>query len=314
MGTARWGVWHRVSADWRSRQNHGTTLRGLRSTQLLALGAMLAACSTPVDEAAPHPQAIGSRIPAEGPVPLQAPDHSTIPEGPMGDAIRRGERLLNHTEVELPNNVGNGLRCTSCHLNGGTVANAGPWVGITAVFPQYRSRNARINTLEERVNDCFERSLNGTSLDPSGDDMAAILAHMAWLSQGVPMGRSIEGRGFARIDDPPAPDEAHGEVIYVERCAVCHGDNGEGRARADDGAYQFPPLWGDRSFNIGAGMARLDTAAAFVRWNMPLGQGGTLSEQDAYDVAAYFTRQPRPDFADKTNDWPQGGRPSDARY
>ena len=59
---------------------------------------------------------------------------------------------------------------------------------------------------------------------------------------------------------------------------------------------------------------RLDTAAAFVKANMPLGQGGSLSDDDAYDVAAFFTRQPRPDFARKHLDWPKGGKPKDARY
>ena len=76
---------------------------------------------------------------------------------------------------------------------------------------------------------------------------------------------------------------------------------------------RVPALWGSRAFNIGAGMARLDTAAAFVKAKMPLG-GVTLSDQEAYDVAAYFTRQPRPDFKAKKGDWPNGGRPADARY
>jgi thiosulfate dehydrogenase len=101
---------------------------------------------------------------------------------------------------------------------------------------------------------------------------------------------------------------------------VCHGADGEGLKRAD-GRLIFPPLWGDQSFNIGAGMARTYTAAAFVKRNMPigfhekfpLGQGG-LSDQEALDVAEYFSHQPRPDFPDKVKDWPNGSRPADARY
>ena len=61
-------------------------------------------------------------------------------------------------------------------------------------------------------------------------------------------------------------------------------------------------------------MARLNTAAAFVKSSMPLGQGGSLSDQEAFDVAAFFTRQPRPDFAGKLEDWPKGGKPDDVRY
>lgn len=288
-----------------------------RSLLPLSFGiTILSACSggaEPVaSEASVRAPAVAA-APGEGRVPLRVPDRATIPEGPMGDAIRRGEQLVTRTAEELPDHVGNGLHCTSCHLQGGTVAGAAPWVGLAAVFPEFRSRNARINTLEMRVDDCFERSMNGTPLGATSPDMAAIVAYITWLSRDTPIGQEVEGRGFRRIANPPTPDPTHGQQIYAERCAVCHGENGEGR-QMPDGGYQFPALWGPRSFNIGAGMARLHTAASYVRWNMPLGQGGTLSEQDSYDVAAYFTQQDRPDFARKGEDWPNGGRPSDARY
>lgn len=88
------------------------------------------------------------------------------------------------------------------------------------------------------------------------------------------------------------------------------------------GDVLFPPLWGEDSFNIGAGMARTCKAAQFVKWAMPpamhvggaLGQGGVLSDQEAVDVSEFFTHMPRPDFLGKVNDWPNGNRPKDARY
>ncbi|MDP2309862.1 MAG: c-type cytochrome [Pseudomonadota bacterium] len=245
--------------------------------------------------------------------PLEAPDPATIPEGPVGDAVRRGQALVSRTREELPEHVGNGLHCTSCHLEGGTVANAGPWIGITGVFPEFRTRNAKVNVLQDRVNDCFERSMDGKPLPADSEEMTAIVAYMTWLSEGVPSGVPIEGRGFARIKEPPTPDPEHGKALYGERCVACHGAEGAG-LEGPDAAYVYPALWGNRSFNIAAGMSRLDTAAAFVRWNMPLGQGGTLTDQEAYDLAAYFTTQPRPDFARKGEDWPNGGKPRDARY
>ena len=109
-------------------------------------------------------------------------------------------------------------------------------------------------------------------------------------------------------------------MVYEVQCAVCHGKDGEGLKQAD-GKFIYPPVWGDQSFNIGAGMARTYTAAAFVKRNMPigmhekfpLGQGG-LSDQESVDVSAYFSHQPRPDFPDKGKDWPKGGKPVDARY
>lgn len=290
-----------------------------RVTVMFAVAVALGGCSgapaaeAPAADARPAQPAPAPSATGHDRVPLRVPDRATIPEGPLGDAIRRGEQLTSHTFEELPDHVGNGLHCTSCHLQGGTVAGAGPWVGLTGVFPEFRSRNAQVNTLEMRVNDCFERSLNGTALDPTSPEMVAIVAYMTWLSRDVPVGHEVEGRGFRRIAEPPTPDRERGRALYATRCAACHGEAGEGRSRPD-GGYQFPALWGDRSYNIGAGMARLDTAAAFVRWNMPLGQGGTLTDQEAYDVAAFFIEEPRPDFAAKVGDWPAGGRPRDARY
>ncbi len=245
--------------------------------------------------------------------PLNPPDPASMPEGPLGDSIRRGEVLVRHTARELPQHVGAAMNCTSCHLQAGTVAKAGPWVGIAGVFPEYRSRNDQVITLADRVNDCFQRSMNGSPLPVDSADMTAILAYMTWLSQGVPVGLSVEGRGFPHLDAPAPPDPAHGQALYAEKCVACHGAEGQG-VTGPDGEPVFPPLWGDRSFNISAGMARQNTAAAFIRWNMPLGQGGSLSDQDAQDLAAFFTVQPRPDFARKGEDWSHGGKPADARY
>ena len=279
----------------------------VRATELPAPPAPEAA---PAPEAEPAPEAPSAPEPADA---WAAPDPSTIPDGPLGDAVRRGQTLVTRTFEELPDNVGNDLHCTSCHLQGGTVPRAGPWVGITGVFPTYRSRSASVATLADRINGCFERSMNGAALPVDSPEMTAIVAYMTWLSQGVPTGVSVEGRGFEKITAAPEPDPARGEALYGEKCASCHQADGAGLS-GPNGEYVYPALWGERSFNLGAGMARLDTAAAFVRWSMPLGQGGTLTDQDAYDLAAYFTVQPRPDFAGKDGDWPEGGEPRDARY
>jgi thiosulfate dehydrogenase len=238
-----------------------------------------------------------------------APD----PDGPVGQAIALGRRILAHTPEYAPAYAGNALNCTSCHLDGGRTPWAAPWVGIWGVFPEYRSRNAKVNALQDRINDCFERSLNGRALPPDSREMIGILAYMQWLSREVPTGKKVSGRGFLRIKSTQEPDPARGALVYTQKCTLCHGDDGQG-AVAPSGETVYPPLWGPKSFNIGAGMARLNTAAAFVKANMPLGQGGSLSDEEAFDVAAFFTRQPRPDFAAKLEDWPKGGKPDDARY
>jgi len=144
-------------------------------------------------------------------------------------------------------------------------------------------------------------------------EMRGILAYIWWLSKDVPTGVGVRGRGFARIRISRPADLARGEAVYIQKCAVCHGVDGQGQ-NGPNGEYLFPALWGATSFNIGAGMARLGNAAGFVKSNMPLRQDNTLSDADALDVAAYFTRQPRPDFAAKARDWPRGDKPSDAPY
>jgi thiosulfate dehydrogenase len=245
-------------------------------------------------------------------VPLAAPAASSMPAGPLGDAIRLGQSIVSDTQTHANAYIRNGLNCVSCHLDGGRVAYAAPLVGLTGVFPEYRARRGRIESVEERINDCFMRSMNGKALPQSSAEMIGLLAYIAWLSQGVPTGAEVIGRGFRDITAPATPDPVHGKALYVQKCAACHGAEGQGLRGAGD-TFVFPPLWGPQSFNTGAGMARVSVAAAFVQAKMPLGNGGTLNDQDAYDIAAYFTARPRPKFGSATKDWPRDGRPADAR-
>ncbi|MFG1300589.1 c-type cytochrome [Xanthobacter sp. V3C-3] len=239
---------------------------------------------------------------------------------PNATQLVRGMRLNTETHTLLPKNVGNVLNCSSCHLNAGTVADGSPYVGVSAFFPSYAPRAGREITLEDRINGCFLRSMNGKPLARDGDDMKAMVAYFDWMKRETRPEDKVEGRGVGKVSMAIKPDPENGQKIYAAQCAVCHGANGEGIKDAK-GAFVYPPLWGDLSFNIGAGMARTYTAAAFVKRNMPigfhggfpLGQGG-LSDQEAVDVAEYFTHMPRPDFAPKVNDWPKDKKPADARY
>ena len=244
--------------------------------------------------------------------PFAPPAADAVPQGHLGDAIRYGEKVAAQTATIVKANVGAGLVCTSCHINGARTPNASPWVGLWGVYPAYDARSGRVITLADRINECLRRSMNGTPLPDGSIAMRGLLSFIWWLSKDVPTGESVAGRGFVEIQAPGTADPIRGKVLYAEKCAACHGSSGQGVMGAG-GQVVFPPLWGPRSFNIGAGMARLDTAAAFVKAKMPLG-GVAISDQDAYDVAAYFTRQPRPDFKAKKGDWPNGGKPADARY
>jgi thiosulfate dehydrogenase len=238
--------------------------------------------------------------------PLRAPSDAAIPNNEMGAAIRRGRALLAHTQDSFPDYAGSSLRCFSCHLREGTQAGALPLVGVYSRFPQYRSRNALINLLEDRINDCFERSLNRRPIPRDGRDMRDIVAFLAFLSEGIAPPGIVTGGGLRQMDPLPA-DTARGHQVFAQTCVRCHGANGMGTVLA-------PPLWGPRSFNIGAGMARVRTAAAFIRENMPFDRAVTLTDQQAFDVAAYLVSRPRPDFARKADDWPNGDPPPDVRY
>jgi thiosulfate dehydrogenase len=228
-------------------------------------------------------------------VPLVMPAESTIPAGPEGDAVRLGRQLTNDTRKQLPRNVGNRLNCSSCHIAGGTQSNAGPFVGLTALFPMYNARDGRVISLQTRINDCFERSMNGHSLAWDSKEMSAMLMYIRWLSTGVPVGSQVAGRGMGRVDASLKPDRARGATIYAAKCASCHGPQGAGTPDGS-GGFVFPPVWGKQSYNTGAGMARTDTAAAFIKSKMPMGQPDSLSDQDAIDVADFVAHQPRPVF------------------
>lgn len=229
-------------------------------------------------------------------VPLAVPADATILTGPEGDAIRLGRQLMNDTRNQLPHNVGNGLTCSNCHIDGGTQANAGPFVGLTALFPMYNARDGQVISLQTRINDCFERSMNGSALAWDSKEMNAMLMYIRWLSTGVPVGSQVAGRGMGQVNASLKPDRARGATIYAAKCAACHGAQGAGTPDGK-GGYTFPPVWGQQSYNTGAGMARTATAAAFIKSKMPLGQPDSLSDQDAVDVADFVAHQPRPVFA-----------------
>lgn len=259
----------------------------------VAVGAVLATgCKAPEPKAAAEP------------TPSAAP---SVPAGELGEAVRLGEHLVRETGAYAKPYVGNGLSCASCHLDVGRRANSAPFTGVYAVYPQYRARSGEVATLEDRVNECFQRSMNGKPLPYDSKEMRALIAYMAWTSQGVPVGGPAKGLGIAKIQASRKPDLEKGRVAYAANCAACHGQQGEG-------AGAFPPLWGARSFNVAAGMARLNTAAAFIKWNMPQGREGTLSNDEAYDIAAFVLSHPRPDYPAKAHDWPKGGKPADAPY
>jgi thiosulfate dehydrogenase len=241
------------------------------------------------------------------------PADSEMPRDSLGVSIRRGQALVMFTNDSLPAYAPGNIRCTNCHMNVGRNADAAPLAGSYARFPKYLERAGAVIGLADRVNYCFTRSLAGTKLPADSREMQDILAYLAWLSRGVPIG---QGKSLAGADGLPAMtaldgDSARGHQVYVAKCAACHQVDGSGNRAIPPG---IPALWGAKSFSVGASMARRSKAASFIWNNMPYGAPRTLTPQESWDVAAYVTSQPRPDSPGKENDWPSGGAAKDVPY
>lgn len=250
----------------------------------LAAGAAAMALFSHKQQAAPLPPAA---------LAFDPPSAASAPAGAYGDAVRYGARLITHTSAEAPQYVGNGLACSNCHLDAGRKAGAAPLWAAFVNFPAFRKKNGEINSFQKRVQECFLYSMNGTPPPLGGRELLAIESYAAYMARGLPSGISPPGRGFPPIAPPPlAADDKRGARIYAEKCSACHGPDGAGQRLSADTLY--PPLWGSQSYNWGAGMATINKAAAFVHANMPLGQEGSLTVQEAWDVATFIDGHVRP--------------------
>jgi thiosulfate dehydrogenase len=263
----------------------------------------------------------GNQILAAEPVMIDLtqwppPDIGKVGDDPFGKLVKYGRSLFTDTANEIGPAVsdaskrfaGNNLACRNCHLQAGTQPYAMPMTGVWGQFPQYRGREGGVDLLEERINGCMERSMNGRALPLESREMKAFSSYMRWLSTGVPGGASLRGAGTLQIKMPVrAADPGRGVEIYAQVCAACHGADGSGQRAQNGLGYQFPPLWGRDSYNNGAGMSRLLTAAAYALHNMPLGttfDSPLLTDEQAYDLAGYIVSQNRPQKANLDRDFP----------
>ena len=284
------------------------------STGAIVFGfaALVGACNQPAKEPSPSAPPAAPQVAATTALPFRVPDESEIKDSITLKSIQRGRALIHNTRDSLPQNARSALNCANCHFSDGTVANAMPLVGAYSRFPQYRGRSGHVDLLEDRINDCFKRSLNGRPLAPESRDMRDMVTYIAFLSRGYPPGSAMQGLSVPKLD-PLVGDTTRGREIYASTCAACHAPDGNG-GPATPQAPAAPPLWGPRSYNIGAGMARIRSAAAFIHHLMPRDRPGTLTPQQAFDVATYINSRPRPDFPGKERDWPNGGAPPDVAY
>jgi len=238
-----------------------------------------------------------------------------------------GRRLLTDTsrlmgpDHDDPARRQTGIRmaCASCHLGGGTEPGTLSLLQSAAVYPRFSGRDGGVRDLVDRINGCMTRSMNGRELPRDSPEMVAMVAYITSLGDIY----AAMGEGQRKVDEITAfktpsrgADLQAGERVFGDRCAICHGADGAGLqatpTRAD--GYVFPPLWGPDSFNDGAGMHRVLTAARFIKAKMPLGQAD-LTDDQAFDVAAYINSKPRPRMADLDRDYPdRSTKPIDGPY
>jgi thiosulfate dehydrogenase len=207
---------------------------------------------------------------------------------------RWGYQILIDTQKNAQEYCGNELNCTNCHFAGGNTT-GGSQGGISLVgsatrYPMYDKRLQRVIDLEQRINNCFKRSMNGTPVPHDSELMLAMITYLQWISKNLPIYKPVPWLGLVPLQEKREGNVEQGERLYHVYCALCHRDDGKG-------GQDVPPVWGDGSFNDGAGMAGESTLASFIYWNMPyMDSTPVLSEEQAQDVAAYILTQPRPKF------------------
>lgn len=224
---------------------------------------------------------------------FQPPLEKNIPDNDFGKMVKHGRDVFMDTQTYARPYVGNALNCVNCHLDAGRLANSAPLWAAYGTYPAYRAKTKKVDSIENRMQGCFMYSMNGKAPAVDSDEMKSLVVYMYWMSEGAPVGKTLPGRVYLDLKKPKREVSWDaGEKVYQNNCLICHGKDGNGQYV--DGKTVFPALWGKNSFNWGAGMHRINTAAGFIKANMPLGQGGKLTDQEAWDVAYYVNSHERP--------------------
>ena len=216
-------------------------------------------------------------------------------ENPLLETIELGRLLVEQTATHPLTEpyVGASLNCTSCHLDNGTHPTAATFLEVATAYPAWAPREKTVVTLKDRVLNCFMRSCNGTRPPQGSLPAVAITAYITSLSEGLPMKMNEKSpHGPRRVEalaiDLAKADAASGRNLYTARCGSCHGEDGDG---PEDG----PPVWGPKSFNMGAGLSHVEHLAAWLKVAMPMHEAD-LTDAESLDIAAYVNSHDRPSF------------------
>ncbi len=249
---------------------------------------------------------------------------ATLDDSRLASDIRWGFRIFTNTGREVPHFSPGRMSCNNCHLNGGQRDRSLPLVGVVGMFPEYNRRSGRLFTLNDRIVDCFLRSQNATGAGADAENLPtltskevlAVAAYLTWLSKGYQVGSNPPWRGqnvipAASLIPVAKLDPQRGEELFQERCTTCHGADGQGVFVGDK---RPGPLWGPDSWNDGAGAARVYTLAGIIRYAMPYLNPGSLTDEEAQQLAAFINSKPRPAFPFKATDYRTDKIPVDGVY
>ena len=242
----------------------------------------------------------GDRILSANQVSI-VPDIYELSNSDADNMIRYGKDLIDNTSKYFgPHgsiaSITNGLNCENCHRESGTKLYTNNFLGVASTYPKYRERSGRMESVEFRVNECMQRSLNGQGIDSLSKEMKAMVAYIKWTGKNIKKNVNVEGvqnNELAFLTRAANPRK--GAKVYVSKCSSCHGVNGEGLAIS--GSYINPPLWGEHSYAVSAGMYRITKLVSFIKNNMPSGathDNPQLSDEESWDLAAFINSQPHP--------------------
>jgi thiosulfate dehydrogenase len=241
----------------------------------------------------------------------QGPDLDKITNSKEKETIAYGKELIANTSKYLGpkglvGRLSNGMNCQNCHMDAGTKPFGNNYSAVYATYPKFRARSGTNETIVKRISDCIERSLNGTAPDSSSKEIKAMVAYIKFLGTDVKKGVTPNGAGLEKLAYlNRAADPVKGKIAYQSKCTPCHGAKGEGILSEDRISFIYPPLWGSKSYNDAAGLYRISKFASYVKNNMPFGasyKNKLLSDEEAWDLAAFVNSQPRP-HKDQKNDW-----------
>ena len=328
-----------------SRKDPSYTIDGFamtwRARTLTTVAALLCAAScsrTPVQRTSSGVPLAGPLIPARTTmvtawdVPKNPLNDTSLDDSRLSKDIRWGFRIFTNTPGEAARFTPSRVSCNNCHLNAGQRERSLPLVAVAGMFPEYNRRSGRLYSLGDRIVDCFLRSENATGMIDEGQragdsehealpsltskEVLALSAYLAWLARGSEVGKNPTWRGQNVIaSEHLIPVEKleprKGEAIFMERCTTCHGADGQGVAVGDK---KPGPLWGPDSWNDGAGASRVYTLAGIIRYAMPYLDPGSLTDEEAQQVAAFITSKPRPIYPFKAQDYRTEKLPPDSVY